>query len=213
MKKKSFIIFGILFIMGMMFSSCEKEELFQPRFAKHEFFPQGRDYVVDKFYPYADSERDGSHPESYDAITDTSYNRFVIIFEENILLELDILTEAVNHEFRYGSDKNSPSEAYDKIKAGFHPDFYAFCPGVCEDLHVLIRHYVVGVVNGDPEWTNGTANEYHRQEILNFLNTVDPDNTWDMTYGDIVKNKIKEYVVDGIKPDNNRDGWFFFHSS
>jgi hypothetical protein len=197
MKRKLLIIFGVIFIFGMIFSSCEKEESLQPNKPTKEIFKTGRDYIVSTFFDYADEHRDGSHPEAYNAIIDTSYQEFIKIYEENILDELDDLTADVNHEFRYGKNIDSASEAYDEINPGFYPEFYDFCPGFCEDLHILIRHYVIEVVNGNPEWADGTANEYHRQKILNFLNTVDPNNEWNMTYGSIMKHKMAEYVVNG----------------
>ena len=211
MKRTVLLLMSVALVLISM-QSCEKEDPLQPRFPDHVFFPQGKIQIVDNFYPYADRERSLAQPESYDAITDSAYSDFKEIWEKNILNELDILTGKVNKEFREGSDRHDVKDAYNEIDAGFHPEFYNFCPDVLEDLHLLISNYVLNVVDGNPEWTDGTANEWHRNEILNFLDKKIPNNSWSMTYGDMIRTKMKDYVVTGQEPDNVRNGWLFFHN-
>ncbi|MBU0626812.1 hypothetical protein KKG31_01495 [Patescibacteria group bacterium] len=207
MKTKLLLIIFVLSFAA--FNSCKKEEM-QPRFPKYIFLEQLRDYVYDKAFPIADRERSIPQPSGYDFWTDSLYRGFEEVWNDKILSELDAFTGTVNTAFREGPDRWTAGDAYNHVKAGFHPHFYSFSPDFCEGLHEMIRNYVLNVIDGDPEWSAGEAQESDRQAILNFLSKVDPDNKWEMTYGDIIKAGIHDYVVTGDMPDNELNGWFIF---
>ena len=204
--KLTFFVFLIV-----AFNSCKKDEV-QPLYPKYIFFGQANTYIYDKVFKTADNNRSQALPMGYEDLTDSLYTGFVEVWNENILNELDAFTKTVNKTFREGTDRWSIRQAYNKVKAGFHPNFYSFSPDFCEGLHEMIEDYVLGVIDGNPEWSEGAANEGHRQAVVDFLDKVDPDNSWEMTYGQIIRAGIKDYVVEGDMPKNKRNGWLFFHA-
>lgn len=216
------LLMALLLVSLTIVPSCRKEG--QTRWdIRYTVFSQGSDYFLNVVLKEADKERAKDRPEPYDSTINRLYAGFVVEWNDHIIAELDAFTGTVNNDYRDKPqdhwawlDRDSKwtvEKAYDYERAGFDPKFFELCESILEDLHKVIRNYVITDVNG--QWSSGDSKQASRDAVFNFLKTVDTGDDYGMTYGDKFKAAIKDYVITGKLPTHHghhRNGWWMFRA-
>ena len=212
--KKIIILLPIL----LLWAGCSKDKL-QPRFPDHVILKRTGQKVRD-MEQFIEVNRSSGSPIKYDSLASYATDEVIMVLKSELMSDtLKTADEDGAIAFcvvafgDYWRDHPhvKKSKIWKIIGIGFDEDAYRVMPEFSERFLKETKYYVEEIVNGSAEYVPGVRELDHEKDLRNFIEKVDDNNQWLMTFRQILFHYFRSYAENPKnKAKPKRDGWLMF---